>query len=181
MLKGKNIVIGVCGGIAAYKVCTLVSRLKQAGAVVDVVMTKSACEFITPLTFQALSGRPVHTNMFELVKENNWKIDHIALAERADLLVIVPATANLLGKLAGGIADDLLTTTALAVKCPVLIVPAMNKNMWSNGIVRDNAKKLKSFGFEFCGPARGNLACGDSGEGRMEEPAVIFKEMQKLV
>jgi len=180
MMKGKNIVVGICGGIAAYKVADLVSKLKQAGALVDVVMTKNACEFVTPLTFQALSGRPVHTNMFELIKENDWKIDHIALAERAGLMVIAPATANVIGKLASGIADDLLTTTALAVKCPVVIVPAMNKNMWSNALVRDNVKKLKVFGYKFIGPATGNLACGETGEGRMEEPLKILEVLKKM-
>jgi phosphopantothenoylcysteine decarboxylase / phosphopantothenate---cysteine ligase len=181
MMKGKNILVGVCGGIAAYKACELVSRLKQAGAVVDVVMTKNAQEFVTPLTFQTLSGRPVYTDMFKLISENDWKIDHIALAERCGLAVIIPATANIIGKLANGIADDLLTTAILAVRSPVLVAPAMNKNMWANRIVQDNVSKLKKFGFKFIGPASGNLACGDTGTGRLEEPAVITAAIEKML
>ncbi len=180
MIKGKTIIIGVCGGIAAYKICGLVSALKQAGAVVDVVMTRNAQKFVTPLTFQSLSGRPVHTDMFAAVEAGNWEIDHIALAKSADLIVIAPATANVLGKLANGLADDLLTATVLAAKVPVLLVPAMNTGMWENAIVRDNVKKLGKFGFRFLGPVKGKLACGDSGNGRMIAPDKILEEIQKL-
>ena len=180
MLRGKNILVGVCGGISAYKICGVVSALKQAGAVVEVVMTQNAQKFVTPLTFQSLSGRPVHTDMFSPVESGNWDIDHIALAKSADLIAIAPATANVLGKLANGLADDLLTATVLASKAPVLLVPAMNTGMWENAIVRDNVKKLGKFGFRFLGPVKGKLACGDSGNGRMIAPDKILEEIQKL-
>ena len=132
MLQGKEIVLGVCGGIAAYKAAELVRFYVKAGAKVSVIMTAAAQQFITPLTFQTLSGRPVHSELFNLLQEQD--IGHISLADRADLLVIAPATANLIGKLSAGIADDLLTTTVMACKAPVLLVPAMNSNMWQNPV-----------------------------------------------
>ena len=181
MLKNKNIVVGVCGGIAAYKVCDLVSKLKGKGANVYVVMTKNAAEFVTPLTFQTLSGNQVYMDMFKTVSGGEWQIDHIALADKSDLMIIIPATANVIGKIAGGIADDLLTTTVLAVKTPVLIAPAMNCNMWTNKIVSDNVKKLKAFGYKFIGPASGKLACGKEGIGRLEETKKIMDEIQRYI
>lgn len=180
MLKGKKILVGVCGGIAAYKVCDLVHKLVYSGAEVNVIMTKSACEFVTPLTFQTLSGRPVYTEMFKLVSKEEWSVEHVELGKKCDLLVIAPATANVIGKLANGIADDPLTTTALCVKAPVLLCPAMNTAMWSNPIVKDNVNKLKKFGFRFAGPGTGKLACGDTGEGRLEELEKILREIQKM-
>ncbi|OGF47477.1 MAG: hypothetical protein A2452_03075 [Candidatus Firestonebacteria bacterium RIFOXYC2_FULL_39_67] len=177
MLKGKNIIVGICGGIAAYKTCDLVSKLSQAGAEVNVIMTKNACEFVTPLTFQTLSGRPVYTDMFKLLGKEEWQVEHVELAKKCDLLVIAPATANVIGKLAGGLADDPLTTTALCVKVPVLICPAMNTAMWGNKIVKDNVNKLKKFGFQFIGPGTGKLACGDTGAGRLEDIEKILAEI----
>jgi phosphopantothenoylcysteine decarboxylase/phosphopantothenate--cysteine ligase len=181
MLKNKKILIGVCGGIAAYKVCELVSRLKKEGADVQVIMTENAAKFVTPLTFQTLSGSPVHTDMFRLISEEEWKIGHIALAEKCDLLVIAPATANIIGKAANGLADDLLSTVILTVKAPVLIAPAMNCNMWANKIVAGNVKKLKAIDFKFIGPAYGDLACGEKGMGRLEEIEKIIQEIKKIV
>src|SRR5512134_3162287 len=141
MLKDKTIVLGVTGGIAVYKAVELLRLYVKAGAVVHVVMTRSAQEFVTPLTFQTLSGNPVHTELFSLYQER--EIGHISLADRADLFVVAPATANVVGKVAGGIADDLLTTTIMATKAPVLFVPAMNVNMWENPLYRQNEAKLK--------------------------------------
>src|SRR3989339_771371 len=166
MLKGKNIIVGICGGIAAYKTCDLVSKLSQAGAEVNVIMTKNACEFVTPLTFQTLSGRPVYTDMFKLLGKEEWQGGHVELAKKCDLLVIAPATANVIGKLAGGPADDPLTAPALWRKVPVLNWPAMNTAMWGNKIVKDNVNKLKKFGFQFIGPGTGKLAFGENGGGR---------------
>ena len=180
MLKGKKIIVGVCGGIAAYKVCDLVHKLVYKGAEVTVIMTKNACEFVTPLTFQTLSGRPVYTDMFKLLGREEWQVEHVELAKKCDLLVIAPATANVIGKLAGGLADDPLTTTALCVKAPVLLCPAMNTAMWSNEIVKDNVNKLKKFGFKFVGPGTGKLACGDTGAGRLEDVEKIFVEIGKI-
>lgn len=179
MLQGKEIVLGVCGGIAAYKAAELVRLYSKAGANVSVIMTEAAQEFITPLTFQTLSGRPVHTELFSLLQEQD--IGHISLADRADLLVIAPATANLIGKLAAGIADDLLTTTVMACKAPVLLVPAMNNNMWENPICRRNVEQLQKAGYEVMEPATGMLACGWEGQGKMPEPQAIREQTQHLL
>ncbi len=181
MLKNKRVIVGVCGGIAAYKVCELVHKLKYAGAEVSVVMTKNACEFVTPLTFQTLSGRPVYTGMWKLLTKEEAVVEHVDLAKNCDLMIIAPATANVIGKLASGIADDLLTTVVLGAHtaAPVYICPAMNTNMWENAIVQDNVKKLKKFGFKFIGPASGKLACGDSGIGRLEKIEEIFLQVMK--
>src|SRR5512146_1577232 len=173
MLQGKEIVLGVTGGIAAYKAVELLRLLTKAGATVHVIMTRSAMEFVTPLTFQTLSMNPVHTELFNLISER--EIGHIALADRADLFVIAPATANLIGKLANGIADDLLSTTVMATKAPVLIAPAMNVNMYQNPIYRENEARLKGHGYLFVEPARGLLACGWEGEGKLQEPQAIFE------
>jgi phosphopantothenoylcysteine decarboxylase/phosphopantothenate--cysteine ligase len=173
MLKDKRIVLGVCGGIAVYKAVELLRLLTKAGADVHVIMTRAAQEFVTPLTFQALSGNPVHTELFNLIAER--EIGHISLADRAHLFLIVPATANVVGKIASGIADDMLTTTVMATKAPVLIAPAMNVNMYTNPIYRDNEEKLRRFGCQFVAPIRGSLACGWEGEGKLAAPETIFE------
>jgi phosphopantothenoylcysteine decarboxylase/phosphopantothenate--cysteine ligase len=173
MLKGKQIVLGVTGGIAAYKAVELLRLLTKAGADVHVIMTRSAQEFVAPLTFQTLSANPVHTELFNLIAER--EIGHIALADRADLFVIAPATANFVGKIASGIADDMLTTTVMATKAPVLIAPAMNVNMYTNAIYRSNEDKLRTYGYLFVPPENGSLACGWEGEGKLAAPETIFE------
>lgn len=179
MLKDKTIVLGVSGGIAVYKAVELLRLFVKAGAVVHVVMTRNAQEFVTPLTFQTLSGNPVHTELFSLYQER--EIGHISLADRADLFVVAPATANVVGKVAAGIADDLLTTTLMATKAPVLFVPAMNVNMWENLIYRQNEEKLKSLGYHFMEPAAGFLACGWEGKGKLPDPEAILAETERLL
>lgn len=174
MLEGKTVILGVTGGIAAYKAVELLRLLTKAGAEVHVIMTKAATEFVTPLTFQTLSGNPVHTRIFNLVTEQ--EIGHISLADKADLFIIAPATANFVGKLANGIADDLLTTTVMATKAPVLIAPAMNVNMYENRLYQENETKLKRHGFLFADAATGWLACGWEGKGKMQEPSFIMEE-----
>ncbi len=169
----RNVVVGVTGGIACYKSADMVSRLKKEGFEVDVIMTKNACEFISPLTFRTLSKNPVVTDTFATPEA--WKVGHIALADKADVFLIAPATANVIGKIASGIADDMLTTTVMATKARVIIAPAMNVNMYENPIVQSNIEKLKSFGYEFIEPGSGLLACGYEGKGRMAEPAEIVK------
>jgi phosphopantothenoylcysteine decarboxylase/phosphopantothenate--cysteine ligase len=179
MLKDKRIVLGVTGGIAAYKAVELLRLFVKAGARVQVIMTVAAQEFVTPLTFQTLSGNPVHTGLFNLLQE--MEIGHITLADRADLLVIAPATANVIGKISCGIADDLLTTTVMATRAPVLFAPAMNVNMWENPLYRQNEEKLKGLGYHFLEPASGFLACGWEGQGKLPEPGAIFQECVRLL
>lgn len=179
MLEGKTIVIGVSGGIAVYKVCDVVSRLKKLNADVHVIMTRSATEFVAPLTFQSLSQQPVVEDMFE--KVTKWDIEHIALAKAADLFLVAPATANIIGKIANGIADDMLSTTVMATKAPVLIAPAMNTNMYNNKIVQDNIDKLKAYGYNFIKPDSGRLACGDLGIGKLASPETIVKEVTRYM
>lgn len=174
MLDGKQIVLGVTGGIAAYKAVELLRLLTKAGADVHVIMTRAATEFVTPLTFQTLSMNPVNVDLFNLISER--EIGHISLADRADLFIIAPATANVIGKIANGIADDMLTTTVMATKAPVLIAPAMNVNMYQNPLYRENEEKLRRHGYRFAEPALGLLACGWEGEGKLQEPSVIFEE-----
>ena len=174
MLKGKAVVLGVTGGIAVYKAVELLRLLTKAGADVHVVMTRGATEFVTPLTFQTLSGNPVHLELFNLVSEQ--QIGHISLAERADLFLIAPATANFIGKMACGIADDLLSTTVMATRAPVLVAPAMNVNMYQNPIYRENEARLKGHGYLFIPPASGMLACGYEGEGKLPAPELIIEE-----
>ncbi|HBG07759.1 MAG: phosphopantothenoylcysteine decarboxylase [Geobacteraceae bacterium GWC2_58_44] len=174
MLRGKEIVLGVTGGIAVYKAVELLRLLTKAGAVVHVVMTRAATEFVTPLTFQTLSGQPVHLELFNLISEQ--QIGHISLAERADLFIVAPATANFIGKVAAGIADDLLSTTIMATRAPVLIAPAMNVNMYQNPIYRENEARLKGHGYLFVPPACGMLACGYEGEGKLQDPELILEE-----
>ena len=178
-LQGKNIVLGVTGGIAAYKACELTSRLRKAGAQVYVIMTKHACEFVAPLTFETLSNHPAVTDTF--ARPETWEVEHIALAKRADVFVIAPATANILAKIAHGIADDMLSTTVLATKAPVLVAPAMNTGMWENTATRENVKLLKERGIHFIGPEGGFLACGDTGAGRMSEPKDIFEAIENIL
>lgn len=178
-LKGKSVVVGVCGGIAAYKVVEVVSRLKKLGAEVDVIMTANAQKFVTPLTFRSLSHRPVITDMFD--EPEYWDIKHISLAKKADLFIIAPATANIIGKLASGIADDMLSTTVVATQAPVLIVPAMNHDMYANAIVQQNIEKLKGLGCIFMEPDTGVMAEGSSGKGRLPEPAVIVERAVGLL
>lgn len=179
MLEGKTVILGVTGGIAVYKAVELLRLLTKAGAAVHVVMTKAATEFVTPLTFQTLSGNPVHSELFNLITEQ--EIGHISLADRADLFIIAPATANFVGKLANGIADDLLTTTVMATKAPLLFAPAMNVNMYENPFYQENEARLKRHGYSFVEPASGWLACGWEGKGKMQEPAGILEEAVNLL
>jgi phosphopantothenoylcysteine decarboxylase/phosphopantothenate--cysteine ligase len=178
-LGGRKILVGVTGCIAAYKACELVSRLVQAGASVRTVMTREAREFVTPLSFRVLSGSPVFTEMFEAPRE--FDPVHVSLADWAELIVIAPATANIIGKIACGIADDLLSCTVMATKEPVLIAPAMNTGMWENGVVQANVRKLKDLGYRFIGPERGYLACGDEGIGRLTATDDIIREIERLI
>lgn len=161
----KSIVIGVCGGIACYKAAEVVNALVKRGYQVDVIMTESAQKFVTPLTFQTLSRNKVVTDMFE--PADNWEVKHISLAKKADMVVVVPATANVIGKFACGIADDMLTTTVMAAQCRKIIAPAMNTAMWDNPIVQENITKLKAYGYMVLDTDSGRLACGDSGSGKL--------------
>lgn len=178
MLNNKTIVVGITGGIAVYKACDVVSRLKKLGADVHVVMTKSATEFVSPMTFQTLSNNFVTVDMFEEVK--TWEVEHIELAKKADAFLIVPATANFIGKVANGIADDMLTTTVMATKSQLIIAPAMNTNMYNNPIVQGNIEKLKEYGCMFINPTSGLLACGDRGKGKLEAPEKIVSFVEKF-
>lgn len=173
MLNGKNVVLGVTGGIAVYKAVDLVSRLRKQGANVYVVMTEHAKSFVTPLTFQSMSQNYVTHDMFEEPK--TWDVEHIALAKRADIFVVAPATANVIGKVAHGIADDFLTTTLMATKAQVVFAPAMNTNMYENPITQKNIESLKALGYQFIEPGSGRLACGDVGAGKMAEPEQILE------
>jgi phosphopantothenoylcysteine decarboxylase/phosphopantothenate--cysteine ligase len=179
MLTDRNIVLGVTGGIAAYKAADLASKLTQAGARVDVVMTESALEFISPVTFRALTNRPVVTSMFELSSE--FSMEHVALAEAADIVVIAPATANIIAKIAAGISDDMLTCTVLATEAPVVVVPAMNVNMWQNSITQENIDKLKARGFTIVDPEYGRLASGKMGMGRFAEIGNIIGTIHQVL
>lgn len=167
----KTVVLGVTGGIAAYKACDLVSRLRKQDIAVKVIMTKSACEFVQPLTFEVLSGARVVTDMFD--RDFTWEVEHISLAKAADVFAIVPATANIIGKAAHGIADDMLSTTLMATRAPILFAPAMNTGMYENPAVQENISVLKARGALFVEPASGHLACGDSGKGKLADVAVI--------
>ena len=178
MLKNKNIVIGVTGGIAAYKACEVINRLRHEGANVYVIMTKHATEFITPLTLQTLSNNMVVTDMFEQI--TTWEVEHIALATKADLFLVVPATANIIGKIANGIADDMLSTTIMATKAPVVFAAAMNENMYNNKIVQANIEKLKDYGYYFVDPVVGMLACGVKGVGKLAKPEAIVEYVKTM-
>jgi len=179
MLKNKTVVIGVSGGIAVYKTLDVISRLRKLGVNVKVIMTKSATEFVTPLSFQSLSQNYVVCDMFEEPK--TWDVEHISLAKAADVFLIAPATANVIGKIANGIADDMLTTTVMATKGKVLIAPAMNTNMYENPIVQRNISILKDLGYSFVDPESGRLACGDTGKGKLASPETIVEEVVKLL
>lgn len=179
MLKNKTVVIGVSGGIAAYKACDVVSRLRKLNANVHVIMTKSATEFVTPLTFQSLSQNYVVSDMFEEPK--TWDVEHISLAKKADVFLIAPATANVIGKVANGICDDMLTTTVMATTGKVLIAPAMNTNMYKNPILQRNINILKELGYNFVNPESGRLACGDMGEGKLASPEIIVNAVIDLL
>ena len=174
-----TIVLGVTGGIAAYKSVELVSRLKKKGHTVHVIETAHATEFVRPITFSTMSGQPCIVDTFE--RPETWNVKHISLAQAADLFVIAPATANILAKLACGIADDMLSTTVLATKAPLLVAPAMNTGMWTAAATQANMKTLRSRGVHVIGPAGGRLACGDSGEGRMSEPEEIEHEIERIL
>lgn len=179
MLKDKTVVIGVSGGIAVYKVCDVVSRLKKLGANVHVIMTKSATEFVAPLTFQSLSQNYVVSDMFEEPK--TWDVEHISLAKKADVFLIAPATANVIGKIACGISDDMLSTTVMATKGKVLIAPAMNTNMYENPIVQRNIDTLKALNYDFIEPESGRLACGDMGKGKLASPENIVEAVVRAL
>ena len=173
MFEGKKIVLGVTGGIAAYKACDIVSRLLKTGAEVKVIMTSSACEFVSPVTFRALSNNPVASSVFD--EPNKWDINHISLARWADAFLIAPATANIIGKIANGIADDMLSTTVMATKAPVVVAPAMNTSMYENPILQKNIKYLSGLGYSFCGVRQSRLACGDVGKGALLENEDILE------
>ena len=177
MLKGKNILLGITGGIAAYKVCTLIRLYKKAGANVRIVVTPNALKFVTKLTLQTLSNNDVYVEQFDI---DEYKPEHISLAE-SDIFVVAPATANTIGKIANGICDNLLTTTACAFNKPFLISPAMNNDMWNNKFVQENISKLKNCGYNILSPSEGFLACGVNAVGRMREPEEIFDETVKIL
>ena len=174
MKDKKCVVVGVSGGVAVYKALDVISRLRKKDVEVHVIMTKSATEFVTPLSFLSLSQNMVITDMFAEPKA--WEIQHISLAKKADLMLIVPATANIIGKVANGIADDMLSTTIMATKAPVVFCPAMNTNMYENPIVQRNISLLKELGYEFIEPASGRLACGDEGKGKLQDTEIIAEE-----
>lgn len=174
-MNSKCVVLGVTGGISVYKALDICSMLRKNDIEVRVIMTSSATEFVAPLTFQAMSQNIVTTDMFEEPKA--WEIQHISLAKKADVFLVAPATANIIGKVANGIADDMLSTTIMATKAKVIFAPAMNTNMYNNPIVQDNITKLKNLGYEFIEPASGRLACGDEGKGKLELPEVIVEKV----
>jgi phosphopantothenoylcysteine decarboxylase/phosphopantothenate--cysteine ligase len=178
-LSGREIIVAVCGGIAAYKVADVVSKLVQLGAGVTVCMTADAQKFITPLTFEALSARKVHTDTFEALDPADTQ--HIALSERADLMLVAPATANMLAKVAHGLCDDLVSLMISAAACPVVFAPSMNNRMWENPITKENVAKLQKLGYRFIGPDEGWLACRNLGRGRLSEPEKIVEEATKLL
>ena len=172
MLKNKCVVLGITGSIAAYKIANLASALKKLHCDVQVIMTQNATQFITPVTFETLTGNKCLVDTFD--RNFTFEVEHISVAKKADLVLVAPASANVIGKLAHGIADDMLTTTILACKCPKLISPAMNTGMYENPIVQDNLKTLAHYHWQIIDPACGHLACGDTGAGKMPEPAVLL-------
>ena len=179
LLKGKEVIVAVCGGIAAYKVADIVSKLVQRGAGVTVCMTAEAQNFITPLTFEALSGRPVRTGTFTLVESSDPQ--HISLTQRADLMLVAPATNNIIAKVAHGLTDDLVSLMICAASCPVVFAPAMNNRMWAHPIAQENIQKLTSIGYKFIGPEDGWLACRNTGPGRLADPARIVEEVTQML
>jgi len=178
-LKGREIIVAVCGGIACYKVADVVSKLAQMGAGVSVVMTKEAQKFVTPLTFQALSGRAVRTDTFDLIESSDPQ--HIKLTENADLMLVAPATTNMIAKVTHGLCDELVSLMICAAACPVVFAPAMNTRMWENPIAQDNYAKLANLGYRFIGPDAGWLACRNVGYGRLSEPSKIVAEVQRML
>lgn len=174
----KNIVIGICGSIAAYKSCEIIREFKKRNWDVKVIMTENAKKFINPLTVEVLSKNPVYSDMFE---RNSWEENHISLSDFASVILIAPATANIIGKIASGICDDLLTTTIFSFSGPVIFAPAMNENMWKNKIVQENVKKLKKNGYLFIGPEKGVLASGKTGIGRLAEIKKIVEFVEKTI
>ena len=179
MFKDLNVVVGITGGISAYKACGIVCYLKNEGANVDVIMTKNACNFITPLTLETLSKNKVVVDMFK--NEDYTEVKHISLAKKADLFLIVPASANIIGKVANGIADDMLSTTVIATKAPVIFAPAMNNQMYENKIVQNNIEKLKEYGYKFIEPATGHLACGYEAKGKLPKTEEIIDYVKILI
>ena len=179
MLTNKHVLLGVTGGIAAYKACQLASSLVKQHAAVNVIMTRNATEFVTPLTFDALTHTRTVTDTFD--RQHSYEVEHISLAQKADLLIIAPATANMIAKLANGIADDMLSTTAMACTCPKLIAPAMNTNMYENPAVQRNIRRLKEDGWEVIEPDSGHLACGTSGKGRLPDPEVLLEAVDHAI
>ncbi len=179
MTREKNVVLGVTASIAIYKACEIVRRLRENGFCVRVVMTEEACQLIRPVVFQSLSANKVYCGMFE--EPGSWEVEHISLADKAELVLIAPATANIIGKLAGGICDDLLTCAVCATRAQVLICPAMNENMYKNDIVQENIARLKKHGYRFVEPKVGNLACGRRGPGCLAEVDTIVKEALRLL
>lgn len=173
MLKGKTVLLGITGSIAAYKTAYLASALKKLHGDVHVLMTKNACNFINPITFESLTGNKCLVDTFD--RNFQFQVEHVAIAKKADLLMVAPASANVIGKLAHGLADDMLTTTALACRCPKFVSPAMNTAMYENPVVQDNMEILKKYGWEVIDPASGYLACGDTGKGKMPEPEVLLE------
>ena len=178
-MKKPCVVLGVTGGIAVYKACELLRLLQKRGIDVFVVMTQNACRFVAPLTFETLSGHPVAVDTFD--RPQTWEVEHIALAKRADLFLIAPATANIIGKMACGIADDMLSTTVMATRAPVLVAPAMNTGMWENAAVQQNVETLRARGVEIVAPVSGHLACGDSGAGKLEDVEVIAERACEML
>ena len=179
MLKGKTVILGITGSIAAYKMANVASMLKKLHCNVEVIMTKNAVNFINPITFETLTGNKCLIDTFD--RNFQFQVEHISLAKRADLLMVAPASANIIGKLANGIADDMLTTTALACTCPKIIAPAMNTNMYLNPIVQDNMKRIQNYGFEMVEAASGHLACGDSGIGKLPEEKLLVEHIVRSI
>ena len=179
ILKGKTVILGVSGGIAAYKSASLASMLIKSGAKVHVIMTEHATNFIHPITFETLTRQKCLTDTFD--RNFEFNVEHVELAKAADVIMIAPATANVIAKAAHGIADDMLTTTLLACKCPKIIVPAMNTRMYENPITQDNINTLKKYGMEVVTPATGYLACGDTGAGKMPEPEILFEHIVRAI
>ena len=179
MLKNKTVILGVSGGIAAYKIASLASMLKKKNCNVHVIMTENATNFITQATFEALTGNKCIVDTFD--RDHEWDVKHVSLAKRADFVMVAPATANVIAKLANGIADDMLTTTLLACQCPIAVAPAMNTRMFENRIVQDNIKKLESYGFDVIMPSVGYLACGDTGAGKMPEPEELYAYIERAL
>ncbi len=176
MLKGKTVLIGVSGGISIYKTLDIISALNKLGATVKVMMTKAATKFVSPLTFEAMSKNPVYTSLFD--DKHGWEIPHISLSKEADLIAIIPATANIIGKIANGIADDMVTSTVIAHTSPVMIAPAMNTNMYNNPITQKNIEALKELGYLFITPQNGVLACGDTGDGKLAPVEIIVEAIK---